>query len=76
MQVEGVVPQRVDKQLRLRRLILRPRRFLAIVFGEADPPSHTRDARLSAGTSGSEAAVLRRSVPNERGEFHLARDQV
>src|SRR5437870_8230188 len=31
---------------------------------------------LSSGASRFECAVLRRSLPNERGEFHLARDQI
>src|SRR5439155_10620049 len=30
----------------------------------------------AAGASRFECAVLRRSLPNERGEFHLARDQI
>ena len=30
----------------------------------------------ASGTNGFKRAVLRRSLPNERGEFHLARDQI
>ena len=53
---------------------LRLRRLFGHRLGEADPPSHARDARLSArGTNRFERAGLRRCVSEEGGEFHLAR---